>query len=131
MIDIKRKDLTVNLDVNPAFIQAVPVLKTAWAMLGLDCVVTSGSESTAKHSKNSAHYTGNALDLRIWDISKHMTPMAFGYNLAGALKIVCGDGFYVVLEGDHIHLEYSLAVPNIKGWVAGKLFYDGLEKVVA
>lgn len=129
MIDIKKKDLTVNLDVNPAFTQAVPVLKTAWAMLGLDCVVTSGKDG--QHSKNSAHYTGNALDLRIWDISKHMTPMAFGYNLAGALKIVCGDGFYVVLEGAHIHLEYSLAVPNIKGWVAGKLFYDGLEKVAA
>lgn len=129
MIDIKKKDGTVNLDVNPAFTQAVPVLKTAWAMLGLDCVVTSGKDG--QHSKNSAHYSGNALDLRTWDISKHMTPMAFGYNLAVALKLVCGDGFYVVLDGDHIHLEYSLAVPNIKGWVAGKLFYDGLEKVVA
>ena len=127
MIEIKRKDLTVNLDVNPAFIQAVPVLKTAWAMLGLDCVVTSGKDG--QHSKNSAHYTGNALDLRIWNIADHMTPMAFGYNLAGALKIVCGDGFYVVLEGDHIHLEFNQAVPNIKGWVKGKLFYDGLEKV--
>jgi hypothetical protein len=123
MIGIAKKDSTVNLDVNPAFEKALPVLKTAWAILGLDCVVTSGRDG--EHSKNSAHYSGNALDLRIWDISKHMPLVTFGKNLANALKINCGDGFYVVIEGDHIHLEYGLETTNIKGWVKGKLFYDG------
>ena len=126
MINIKKKDATVNLDVNTAFDAAIPVLKTAWLMLGLECVVTSGKDGV--HSKNSAHYIGNALDLRIWEISNHMTPMAFGYNLAKSLLIICGPGYYVVLEGDHIHLEYNADRPNIKGWVPGKYFYDGLEK---
>lgn len=126
MIELRRKDLTVNLEVNPAFEKAVPVLKTAWLMLGLECVVTSGKDGV--HSAKSSHYSGNGLDLRIWDISKHMAPIAFGYNLANALLSVCGPGYYVVLEGDHIHLEYSADVPNIKGWKKGKYFYDGTGK---
>ena len=126
MINLQKKDLTVNLEVNPAFEAAAPVLKTAWNMLGLSCVVTSGKDGA--HSKQSAHYTGNALDLRIIGVSNHMMPMAFGNNLATALFNVCGMGFYVVLEDMHIHLEYSLAVPNIKGFKVGKLFYDGLEQ---
>ena len=126
MINIKTKGPTVNLDVNPVFEKAVPVLKTAWAMLGLEVVVTSGKDG--KHSKQTAHDKGDALDLRTWDISKHMMPLAFGYNLANALLQVCGKGFYVVLELDHIHLEYSEGIPNIKGFKAGKYFYDGLDK---
>jgi hypothetical protein len=126
MINLKKKNASVNLDVNAAFEVAAPVLKTAWLMLGLECVVTSGKDG--QHSTLSAHYSGNALDLRIWDIAKHMALLAFGANLAKALLIVCGPGYYVVLEGDHIHLEFNLGKPNIKGWVAGKYFYDGLEK---
>lgn len=126
MLGIDKKNNTVNLDVNNVFEKAVPVLKTAWLILGLDCVVTSGKDG--KHSVNSAHYAGNALDLRIWGIDSYMDLNVFGFHLAAALRRVCGDGFYVVLEGDHIHLEYSLGIPNIKGWKKEKFFYDGISK---
>lgn len=126
MINIKTKGPTVNLDVNPVFEKAVPVLKTAWIMLGLECVVTSGKDG--EHSKKTAHKDGNALDLRTWDIQKHMMPLAFARNLSNALLQVCGPVFYVVLERDHIHLEYSEGIPNIKGWQKGKYFYDGTGK---
>jgi len=118
MMKMKKKDDTVKLDVNPAFNLAEQVLKTAWIMHDQECVITSGKDG--KHSTLSAHYSGNALDLRIWGI-KNLPE--FAENLADALLECCGPGYYVVLEGDHIHLEYSAGKPNIKGWKAGKYVY--------
>ncbi len=124
MINIQRKDDSVNLNVSDLFLPAVPVLKTAWRMIGLDCVVTSGMDG--KHSVKSAHYIGDALDLRIIGISFHMTPMAFALNLSKALVENCGPNYFVVLESDHIHCEVCTlgGTPNIKGYEVGKNYYE-------
>jgi hypothetical protein len=47
----------------------------------------------------------------------------FASHLSQALVAACGPEWYVVLEDDHIHLEYSTGQPNIKGWQKGKNFY--------
>lgn len=130
-INLQRKDASVVLDLDPAFRLAVPVLKTAWAIQGNSYpVVTSGSEKTAKHSAKSAHYQGRAIDLRISNLG--WTPGSVGFvfgvetfalKLSGALEECCGPEWYVVLEKDHIHLEVSTGIPNIRGWVKGKNFY--------
>ena len=124
MIEIQRKDDTVNLDVSPLFLPAIPVLKTAWRMIGIDCIVTSGKDG--RHSVNSAHYSGHALDLRILGVSRHMMPLAFAANLAQAVAEVCGPNYFVVLEVDHIHFEAVEpgGVPNIVGYTAGRNFYE-------
>ena len=60
--------------------------------------ITSGKDS--KHSENSLHYKGLAIDLRSRDMKNpklvvKMLKMALDYELD------------IVLESDHIHIEYD------------------------
>ena len=71
-----------------------------------DCVITSANDS--KHGPNSLHYKGQALDLR----TRHLN----GQGLQAVyhkLKESLGEQFDVVLEADHIHLEYDPKTPYI------------------
>jgi hypothetical protein len=68
---------------------------------GKELVVTSLLDG--KHKKGSKHYSGEGADLRTRD----MTPtqlMTWFHALKAALD---KQGFDVVLESDHIHLEYD------------------------
>lgn len=118
---LKTKDASVNLAVVPAFSLAATVLKTAYAMYGAQCVVTSGKDG--KHSAKSAHYQGKAMDLRISNLPPSLDRMEFAFRLSLALVECCGPEWYVVLEKDHLHIEFAKGIPNIKGWKAGKHFY--------
>ena len=65
-----------------------------------DCVITSASDG--KHGPNSLHYKGQALDLR----TRHLN----GQGLQAVylkLKESLGEQFDVVLESDHIHVEWD------------------------
>ena len=64
------------------------------------CVITSGSDS--KHGTNSLHYSGRALDLRI----NNLPPPAV-QSIVDKLKEALGAQFDVVLEADHLHLEWQ------------------------
>ncbi len=66
-----------------------------WLMEG-NLVITSVSEG--KHSAGSLHYVGHAFDMRLPG-----DPDTFVADLKEAL----GDEFDVVLEGDHVHVEYQ------------------------
>jgi hypothetical protein len=129
-IDLKRKDATVSLQLDPAFKLAAPVLKTAWILYGAECVVTSGRDGI--HSEHSAHSLGRAVDLR-----HHNLPVVggighirFGQNLAKALVESCGPYWYVVLEASHYHIEYAPPAtrPNIVAWREGQHFYQQTPK---
>jgi len=63
-----------------------------------EMVVTSICEG--HHKRGSAHYTGNAFDLRIWGVGAPE-------ELVRNLKSVLEEEFDVVLEKDHIHIEYD------------------------
>lgn len=78
---------------------------TIWAeRAGVPCVITSGSDS--KHGPNSLHYKGRALDLRTNSLrSEQVHPIYI------ALKEALGAQFDVVLEVDHIHLEFDPKEP--------------------
>ncbi len=65
------------------------------------CVITSGSDS--KHGPNSLHYSGQALDLR----TNNLPPQAV-QSIVDRLKEALGAQFDVVLESDHIHLEWDV-----------------------
>lgn len=67
---------------------------------GVHCWITSASDG--KHGLNSLHYKGQALDLRTNSLAPERA-MAVHASLKAAL----GDQFDVVLESDHIHLEYD------------------------
>lgn len=121
-VQLKRKNESVNLLVDPVFTQAAPILKTAWTMYGAECVVTSGRDG--KHSENSAHYRGQALDLRTSNLQATIW-RSFGSRLANALVSQLGPYWFVVFERDHYHIEYAEPGkrPNIVTFRAGIHFY--------
>ena len=66
---------------------------------GLPMTITSARGD--QHGPHSHHFKGLAWDIRIWDI-------------AGEEQLVCeelqdalGDQYQVILETDHIHVEYD------------------------
>lgn len=64
------------------------------------CVVTSGRDG--KHQKGSKHYTDEALDLRRFHLeADELAP------IVEALQRTLGKDFDVVIEGDHVHIEYD------------------------
>lgn len=70
----------------------------AWA--GRELVLTSLKDG--KHSKKSLHYSGNAADLRTRDLTPRQQA-----TILSELKLALGKDYDVVLEIDHIHLEYD------------------------
>lgn len=67
---------------------------------GLEMVITSGSDGV--HMTGSRHYTGEAIDLRIMALD-----VKDKIRLRSALASVLGVNFDVVLEMDHLHIEYD------------------------
>jgi len=64
------------------------------------CVVTSAFDG--QHKPGSLHYVGRALDFRIWDV-----PSEERADLAAHIRDRLGPDFDVVLEANHIHIEYD------------------------
>lgn len=65
-----------------------------------EAIITSGTDG--RHRVDSLHYVGLAIDLRTHDLD-----MGRIIALASALKLALGKDFDVVIEGDHIHVEYD------------------------
>ena len=65
-----------------------------------DCVITSANDS--KHGPNSLHYSGRALDLRTRHLNEQGLQAVFH-----KLKEALGEQFDVVLESNHIHMEFD------------------------
>lgn len=72
-----------------------------WAQIGREATVTSGNDG--KHMKTSKHYSDKGLDLRINDVNKDLWPKL----VAGLKAMLEGKGYQVILEKDHIHVEYD------------------------
>jgi len=66
-------------------------------------VITSGTEGY--HQKNSLHPYGNAVDLRL-PFSYH-SAIDTHAGLVNSMANFLGESFDVVLENDHIHVEYD------------------------
>lgn len=73
------------------------------------CYMDAGQSFTVtsicdgKHSKNSLHYSGLAIDIRTRDLDG-ITPI----KMAELIQAKLGDDYDVVVETDHIHLEYDV-----------------------
>ena len=63
-------------------------------------IITSTTDG--RHMRGSLHYKGLAVDLRTKDLSMYET-INYHTSLKSALCKLCD----VVLESDHIHVEYS------------------------
>ncbi len=87
-------------DLQPQILIAAMVANDVYRQHGKELVITSVNDS--KHSEHSLHYSGNAIDIRTryfdyqekLDVYKEIS------------KRLVSD-FDVVLEKDHIHIEYD------------------------
>src|SRR5688572_28653755 len=95
---MKLKD-GVNLEgVSWRLFYAAVVAERVWANYGAELVITSANDG--KHGDKTLHHKGLALDLRTWNLNgRHM-------QAAADLRKELGDGYDVVVESDHVHLEY-------------------------
>ncbi|WMC01527.1 hypothetical protein [Microvirus D_HF5_137] len=68
--------------------------------MGKPLVITSCTDG--KHMKGSKHYSGNAIDIR----SRHLTKKEID-SLISRFKFWFDKDYDIVLEKDHIHVEYD------------------------
>lgn len=115
----------VNWDVCEAIEAAQGAIAQVYWKSAAKAVVTSARDG--KHSKQSAHDDGNAIDLRIVNLFPYFgvgsrpwweRVLIFAKDLSIALENLPSAGrFDVVLERDHIHVEHSVnRTPNIINW---------------
>jgi len=89
--------------VKPEIAVAIPIAATVVESLGGRFVITSLSGGEDWRSPRSLHPRGYAFDIRIWDFPS----LESQRNLVRALQDALGDEFDVVLESDHIHIEFD------------------------
>lgn len=76
-----------------------------------ECTITSLQDGT--HMEGSLHTSGNAADIRIKDLTLEQAQM-----LCIHLKSFLGPyGFDIVLEKDHVHVEYDPKGRQLFRWV--------------
>ena len=91
--------------IKPQMAVAYTIAAQVYQAHGYHCTITSASDG--RHGPNSLHYSGNALDLRTRDIKAEDQPVVHQ-----ALRSALGGQFDVVLEKDHIHVEFDPKEPD-------------------
>lgn len=82
---------------------------------GSELTVTSGSETDARHGKTSLHYAtpSQAVDTRTWEVGKIPSAATQYTDIKAEAVAYCQskdiptDWIDVILESDHIHIEYQ------------------------
>lgn len=88
--------------VKPETVLGIIIAATVFASHGYLFTLTSVTDGKEWRSAESLHPFGYAFDCRIWDVpKKKLEP------LCAALKNALGPEFDVVLEKDHIHIEFD------------------------
>ena len=99
-----KKGVRFTPTLSPIWI-GVQVAEQIYSEMGYDCVVTSWADG--EHQETSLHWIGHAVDLRtaaagIWQDEAR--------EIAARMKMRLPDAeFDVVVEDNHIHLEYQPA----------------------
>lgn len=87
-------------DITPETLDGLLKCCAVYIHRGQNFTVTSLNDS--KHMRGSLHYKGRAFDLRTRDLSGILPEV-----MKGKLEAVLGKDFDVVVENDHIHVEYD------------------------
>ena len=90
--------------LRPEMVLATVVIDAVYTELGVPTVITSAVDG--QHSENSLHYTGLALDFRT-----NTLPPDFQGKLLNLVTTRLGAEFDVVLEEDHLHVEFQPETP--------------------
>ena len=86
--------------LQPQILLGYIIVKGIFQKHGYPCMITSGEDG--KHSPNSFHYKGQAIDIRSrWVDSDRRIA------LLKECQEALGSNYDMVLEKDHYHLEYD------------------------
>ncbi len=94
-----KKDITLH-GIQPAMVMGCMVIEDIYKGAGEEFLITSCTEG--KHSRQSNHYLGYAIDIRIWNLINHKPE-----QMVKAMKKGLGEEFIVILEEDHIHVHFK------------------------
>lgn len=74
-----------------------------------DCCVVITSANDGRHMDGSLHYKDRAFDIRIWNIKSKNSQLRHALARTWAARIAerLGEDYDVILESDHIHMEYD------------------------
>jgi len=98
---MRLKDNTVKLHgIRPELLFALQVAAEVYKVYGQELVITSITDG--KHSLTSLHYAGCAVDLRT-----HYFTDSIRKKVRDEIKERLGIDFDVVLESNHLHIEYQ------------------------
>jgi len=87
--------------IKPTTQKIIEACEYVFGKYGITPTITSAVDGT--HMANSKHYTGDALDWRIWESDA----MGVTSDIVSELRYYLGSGYDVVKEADHIHIEYD------------------------
>lgn len=88
------------LSNQPEMEYARRVVARIWQARGYSLTVTSGYDGA--HQAQSKHYQGLAEDYRTRDVRPEDLP-----SMVAAVRATLGSDYDVVLESDHLHVEYD------------------------
>lgn len=92
--------IAVKEGVQPHLIRLVVAVANAGDTLGYDLTITAGIDG--EHAPKSLHYALRAIDVR----TRNLTQVQVD-KLMIELKVKLGPDYDVVLEDDHLHLEFD------------------------
>lgn len=93
--------------LKPQMIIALIVATEIYRNYQLNLVITSGDDSDKVHMANSKHNTGLALDFRTRDMNQTVKN-----SIVANLRACLNSEYDIVLEKDHIHIEYDPKSPE-------------------
>ena len=100
------------IGINTQIVIALQITESLWKENWPNVPVTVTCGTDGKHGQGSRHYFGNAVDIRTRDLP-HNEDEETGNNSEAAkharqlLGQRLGNEFDVVLESDHIHIEWD------------------------
>jgi len=97
---VKLKDGVSLVGVQWQMFKAAIIAEAVYREYGTELVITSANDG--KHKEGSLHYKGLALDLRTWTLNGREV------MVHAKLQRALGDQYDVVLEKDHIHVEWDV-----------------------
>lgn len=93
--------IPITIDIAEEILVAMDMADVASKKVsGKEMVITSVLDGI--HSNNSLHYVGRAFDIRVWIYTEYQIKM-----LMLELKKVLGNGYDIIFEEDHIHIEFD------------------------
>ena len=102
MIKIKNEGVRARIaGLKPEILLAIQIAYSVWPQ-HIDMVITSGTELGDFRKKGSKHLSGQAIDIRTHGLDRELV-----YDLTTFIQDALGTDYDVVLESNHIHIEFD------------------------